>query len=149
MTDLNNLFKAGQYILHQNASRLKVNLEPVPVLPKVFEILPKLKNLKLFVIKNLADGTTSSRVPSLTKSARDVECLDLVQAQVPVKAESRTDLSDESRIEQFRRFKLSLLGQRIRRFFDLVQPLGTGFVKSDEGVVGVDGIFEFDFALGN
>ena len=88
-------------------------------------------------------------MPSLTKSARNVERLDLGQAQVPVKAESRTDLCDESRIEQFRRFKLSLLEQRNRRLFHLVQPLGTSFVKSDEGVVGVDGLLEFDFALGN
>jgi hypothetical protein len=100
MLHLNNMIKTVNDVLHQDAARLKVYLEPVPVLPKILEIFPKLENVQLICIKNLADRNLLGRMPSLSESARDVERLDLAQAQVSIKTESRTNLGHEPGIKQ-------------------------------------------------
>ena len=75
---LNNFFKMFEDIFHQDAGRLEVNLEAVPVLPKIFEVFSKLENFRFLFRKNLTNGDPFLRLPGLTENARNEDRLDLV-----------------------------------------------------------------------
>ena len=146
-SNLNNFFKTGHGIFHENASRLRIDVEAVAVLPKVFQVFTVFENFDLFVIQNLANGTSSLRLPCLAEDAGDENGVDLGQGQVSEEAETRTEPCHEFWVEHIGRFKFFLLVQWCGRLLDFVNPLWAGLVKPDQGVVRRDGVFKFDVTL--